>query len=174
MTYSIIKAIAKTVKFAESIEVDGFLLPDGEFRVGKKSASKTLGFQEDYLSRLPKKSVKQFKALLDEGYTDSPKTIEYDFGRGATRSETISLDDFTSFIFFAAMRGKKEAIAIQKAITRVGIEDWFRLTFNIERQSLEEKRALFYQDYAKTINWLNEDQIDWKLIEEQELFSALN
>jgi len=165
-----IKAQRKTIKFCPSVDVEGFLLPDGEFRVGKSSASLALGYQKDYLSRLPKKSEKQFKALLGEGYADSPVSVEVDIERGSVRSETISLNDFEAFIFFSAYRGKKEAIAIQRAITRTGLEDWFRLSFGQQQLTLEEKRDRFYKSYAATINWLEEDRKDWRVIEEQEMF----
>lgn len=165
-----IKAQRAAVRFCSSVEVDGFLLPDGEFRVGKSSASLALGHHQDYLSRLPKKSEKQFKALLGEGYTNSPIPVEFNIERGSVRSETISLDDFEAFMFFSALRGKKEAIAIQRAISRTGLEDWFRLSFGQEQLTLEEKRERFYKSYAATINWLEEDRQEWRVIEEQEAF----
>ena len=167
-----IKATRATVKFAEGIEVDGYMLPDGEFRVGKSSASLACGFNKDYLSRLTVKAPNQLKALRDEGYTDRPMTVEINNERGATRSETLSLDDFESVIFFAASKGKKEAIALQRALVKVGITDWFRLSFGIKELTLEEKRALFYKDYAKTIDWLSEDRKDFEVIKNQELFLA--
>ena len=170
MNNNTIKAVRNTVKFAEGLEVDGYMLPDGEFRVSKTGASLACGFNKDYLSRLPLKAPNQLKALQSEGYTDSPITVEIDNERGATRAETLSLDDFESIIFFAASKGKKEAIALQRALVKVGITDWFRLSFGVKELTLEEKRALFYKDYAKTINWLSEDRKDVEIIKEQELF----
>ena len=125
---------------------------------------------KNYLSEIATKSPKHLKALQLEGFTESRISVELDNTRGSTRSETLSLNDFTAFIFFAAAKGKKEAIAIQKAITRTGLEDWFRLSFNQQQLTLEEKREFFFKSYAATINWLEEDRNDWKAIETQEEF----
>jgi hypothetical protein len=62
-----IKAQRKTIKFCPSVDVEGFLLPDGEFRVGKSSASLALGYQKDYLSRLPKKIRKTVQSPTGRG-----------------------------------------------------------------------------------------------------------
>ena len=83
---------------------------------------------------------------------------------------TISLDDFVLLIAFAVSKHKKEAFALQLALTKMAINDYFRDAFGLRALSIEEKRALFYKDYAKTVNWYKEDRIDWALIEEQEWF----
>ena len=146
------------------------MLPNGEFRVGKKGLSLLLRYKENFLSRLQSATPRKAEALRREGFTDYSLTVQIDNERGATRSETLSLDDFESFIFFAALEGKKEAIALQRALIRVGITDWFRLSFGLNQLTLGEKRTLFYKEYAKTIDWLKEDRNDIKLIKEQELF----
>jgi hypothetical protein len=170
MNNNTIKAVRSTIKFAEGLEVDGYMLPDGEFRVGKTGASLVLGYKENFLSRIQSATPKKAKALQSEGFTGYSLAVQIENQRGATRSDTLSLDDFESFIFFAASEGKKEAIALQRAFVKVGITDWFRLSFGIKELTLEEKRALFYKDYAKTINWLSEDKKDLEIIKEQELF----
>ena len=170
MNNNTIKAVRSAVKFAEGLEVDGYMLPDGEFRVGKAGASLVLGYKENFLSRIQSATPKKAKALQAEGFTGYSLPVQIGNQRGATHSDTLSLDDFESFIFFAASECKKEAIALQRALVKVGITDWFRLSFGIKELTLEEKRALFYKDYAKTINWLSEDKEDFELIKEQELF----
>jgi len=43
----ILKAKRATVKFSQGLEVDGYLLPDGEFRVGITSASVIVGYAQN-------------------------------------------------------------------------------------------------------------------------------
>lgn len=164
-THTTIKAQRATVKFCEGVEVDGYLLPDGEFRVGKGSTSTALGFAKNYLSKLPSSAPKQLEALQATGFTGYCQSVEIDNERGATRSDTLSLQDFRKLIIFAASKGKAPAIALLNAIVDVGLEDWFRLSFGIEQLTLEEKRDRFYKSYAKTINWLEQDKAEIEYLE---------
>lgn len=54
-THTTIKAQRATVKFCEGVEVDGYLLPDGEFRVGKISIAKALGYSKEWTGKLLKR-----------------------------------------------------------------------------------------------------------------------
>jgi len=82
----------------------------------------------------------------------------------------LNLPDFRKLILFAASKGKPQAVALLNAILDTGLEDWFRLSFGQEQLTLEEKRDRFYKSYAATINWLEEDRQEWRVIEDQELF----
>jgi hypothetical protein len=173
-TLSIVRAERQSVEFCQGVAVDGYRLPNGEFRVGKSSASLAVGFAKNYLTGLEKKSPKQLEALRGEGFTGLAVPVELDsINGGGTRAETLSLDDFTALVFFAAIKGKKQAIALQRALVRVGVEDWFRLAFGEDQLTLEQKRAQFYKAYAATINWLEEDRAEWNVIAEQEVFLLL-
>jgi len=163
----------RTVTFCQGVSVDGYRLADDEFRVGVAGASKALGFAENWLSReLTKLDGKSLKALQEMGFTAYLKTgtVTRDDTRGSSKVSTISLDDFVLLIAFATSKKKKEAFALQLALTKMAINDYFRDAFGLRALSIEEKRALFYKDYAKTVNWYKEDRIDWELIEEQEWF----
>ncbi|HEY9824854.1 MAG TPA: hypothetical protein V6D19_05360 [Stenomitos sp.] len=164
-THTTIKAQRATVKFCEGVEVEGYLLPDGEFRVGKVSASTALGFAKNYLSRLQSATPKQLEALQSAGFTGYSQSVEIDNGRGSTRSETLSLQDFRKLAIFAASKDKPLALALLNAIVDVGLEDWFRLSFGIEQLTLEEKRDRFYKSYAESINWLEQDKAEVKYLE---------
>jgi len=48
---NITRAERSTVKFCEGVEVDGYLLPSGEFRVGKISTALALGYGKDWVTR---------------------------------------------------------------------------------------------------------------------------
>ncbi len=57
----VIRARRKTVSFFEGLEVDGYQLPNGEFRVGIIGASTVLGYGKNWLSRAIERVVTQKK-----------------------------------------------------------------------------------------------------------------
>lgn len=166
MNNNITKAVRQTVKFTEGLEVDGYMLPSGEFRVGKTGASVAVGFRKEYLGRLEKTSPSQFKALQNKGFTGCIQSIEVNNERGASRAETLSLTDFRKLISFASSKGKPQAQALVDALLDVGLEDWFRLSFGLNQQTLEEKQAKFDKSYIDSIKWLEEDRQEIKVITE--------
>lgn len=176
---NIIRAERSTVKFCKGVEVEGYLLPSGEFRVGKISTALALGYGKDWVTRtingVASGKGKDAETLTRWGFNGVASSIEVSgSARGTTVADTISLQDFRQLIRLAAKRGKPEAEALLDALLDVGIEDWFRLAFGQEQLTLEEKLDKFYKAYAATINWLAEDRQDVRLIEEQELFLAGN
>jgi hypothetical protein len=163
----------KTVVFCDMVSVDGYMLPDGEFRVGVTSASKALGFAEAWLYKsLSNTDGKTLKALQGMGFTAFLKHGEVDREKqsGTSKVSTLSLDDFVLLVAYATSKQKKEAFALQLALTKMAVNDFFRDAFGLSPLTIDEKRSLFYKDYAKNIDWSLEDLLDWKLIEEQEWF----
>lgn len=174
---NIIRAERATVKFCEGVEVDGYRLPSGEFRVGKTSVATSLGYAENWTNRVingvTSGKGKDAETLIQWGFNGVTSEIEVSgSARGTTKADTISLKDFRQLIRLAAKKGRPQAEALLDALLDVGLEDWFRLAFGQEQLTLEEKRDRFYKAYAATINWLAEDRREWSLIEEQELFLA--
>ena len=156
------------VTFARGLSVDGYMMPDGEFRVGMAGASAILGFANNWLSRTTTRDGKALKALRSLGYRGYIIEGKVKNDRGATTASTISLDDFALLILYAATQAKSEAVALQIAITKMSLNDFFRDAFGRRPLTIEEKRQLFYRNYAATLDWLEEDRADWKLISEQE------
>lgn len=176
---NITRAERSTVKFCEGVEVEGYLLPSGEFRVGKLSTALALGYGKDWVTRtingVASGKGKDAETLIQWGFNGVASEVEVPgSARGTTKADTISLKDFRQLIRLAAKRGKPQAEALLDALLDVGLEDWFRLAFGQEQLTLEEKRDKFYKAYAATINWLTEDRREWELIEDQELFLAGN
>jgi hypothetical protein len=163
-----------TVKFFDGLEVDGYRMPNGDFRVGITGASQAIGFSKGWLSQVHSREGEALKALQGLGFTGSQQigTVEREGKSGSSQINTISLDDFALLILYGAMKGKKQAIALQLSLTKMSINDFFREAFGERQLSVEEKRAEVYKKYASTINWLAEDRREWALIEEQELFLA--
>lgn len=137
---TVIKAKRASVKLGSQIEVDGYLMPDGEIRVGVSSASLSVGFGKSYLSEIEGKSPNQFKALQSNGFTGSRIPAEVDNARGSSRVETISLDDYMELIVFASEKGKKPAQALSRAMLRVSLSDFFRTAFAIPLMTMAEKK----------------------------------
>lgn len=107
---NIIRAERATVKFCEGVEVDGYLLPDGEFRVGKVGAAIAVGYGKDWLGQLKGKPL---KALQDMGYSGESIPVECETISGGGRHvQTISRLDFDILIAFAASEGKRDAMRL--------------------------------------------------------------
>lgn len=159
-----------TVYFTTDLSVDGYLMPNGEFRVGITGASEVLGFAKNWLGRVTRTEAKTLKALQGLGFKGLQEVGKVMGETGSQSVTTISLNDFSLLILYAAMQGKKQAIALQLSLTQMSLKDFFYFSFGKEPLSFEEKRKAFYQDFAKTIDWFKEDQQDVLVIEEHQLF----
>ena len=143
-----------TVRFFDGLEVKGWRMPSGEFRIGLEGASSVLGFAENWLSRtLTSNKGKTLKTLQGYGFDDYliQGTVDRPQG-GSTSIKTISLDSFNCCIVYAVQQGKKPAIALQKSFAKIALNDFFRDAFGERPLSIEEKRRLFYETYAASIS----------------------
>jgi hypothetical protein len=139
----VIKAKRASVKFGGIIEVDGYLMPSGEFRVGITGASESVGFSKEYLTALAKKSPRQLEALQSKGFTGLAETVQLErISGGGGSAKTISLDDYKKLILFAAYKGNPKAQALNEALLTVSLEDFFRTAFAIPLMSMAEKKAV--------------------------------
>lgn len=102
-----------TVKFFEGLEVDGYRMPNGDFRVGTTGASQAVGFSKGWLSQVHTREGEALKALQGLGFTGSQQigTVAREGKSGSSQINTISLDDFALLILYGAIKGKKQAIA---------------------------------------------------------------
>jgi len=117
---SVIRAERQTVVFFEGLEVDGYRMPDGEFRVGVTGASTVVGYAKMWLSRSIDRDSRVAKSLQGMDFTGTQ--IEVSASRegrsGASKVKTISLRDFSKVISYAAAQGKKAAVALQSSLWR--------------------------------------------------------
>lgn len=162
------RVVLKKVEIAQGVYVDGYLLPDGEIRIGKQSASAAAGFNEKYLAKI-EQSPKQFEALKAFGFSNYTKLLEVSSAR-VTRAETISLDDFHKLIIYGTTKNRKESIAIMVATSLIGLTNYFRSHFDQKALSKESAKDLMFKEYARVLDWRIEDKLDWALIKEQEDF----
>jgi len=160
-----IRAERQTVTFFSGLQVDGYRMPNGEFRVGVTGASVVLGYPENWLFlALTGRSRKRLKALQSLGFTEETTKIVSETSRGDREAETINLRDFNRIISYAVFDGKKPALALQLALTEVALNDFFRDAFGEPPLSIEEKRQLFYETYARTIS-----PEDWRQMDREEI-----
>jgi hypothetical protein len=155
-----IKAERQTVTFFDGLQVDGYRMPNGEFRVGITGASTLLGYGSNWLGRVLERGGNTLKALQGLGFTEEIEKVVINSGRPP---ETISLRDFNRLISYAVFDQKKAALALQLALTELSLTDFFRDSFGEPPLSIDEKRRLFYEAYAATISpeeWRQMDRED--------------
>jgi hypothetical protein len=161
-----IRAERATVRFFDGLEVDGYRMPDGEFRVGLEGASKVLGFAPNWLyltlSRSEGRTLKTLRGYGFDAY-QIKAAVERPQG-GTTTVETISLDSFNICIVYGVQQKKKASLALQLSLTKMSIMDFFRDAFGEPPLSIEQKRQLFYETYAATIS-----PDDWRRMDKQDI-----
>jgi hypothetical protein len=161
---SISRAQHKQVPFFEGLEVDGYQMPNGDFRVGVEGAGKVLGYNRNWLGRALSRSGSTVKTLQGLGFTEQiEKVVAESIQGNDIEAGTISLEDFNRLIVYAVSKGKKAALALQLSLTRVALNDFFRDAFGEPPLSIAEKRRLFYETYASTISpkhWRQMDRED--------------
>jgi len=160
-----IRAEHKTVKFFDGLEVEGYRMPNGEFRVGLAGASRVLGYNEDWLNNVLKRSARTAKELRGLGFSDQiQKVIAQSFQGNLLDDSTIGLKDFSRLIAYSTFKGKKAALALQLSLTELSLVDFFRDAFGEPPLSIQEKRQLFYETYAASIS-----PEDWRRMDREEI-----
>ncbi len=71
----VIRAKHQTVPFFEGLEVDGYQMPSGEFRVGLEGASRVLGYERGWLNRTLSRSGSTVKTLRGFGFTEKIEKV---------------------------------------------------------------------------------------------------
>jgi hypothetical protein len=158
-----IRAERQTVTFFNGLEVDGYRMPSGEFRVGITGASVVLGYERNWLGRVLDRGGNTLKTLQGLGFTEETQKVVANSDRGGRPADTVSLRDFNRLIAYAVFDGKRAALALQLALTEVALNDFFRDAFGEPPLSIDEKRRLFYETYAATISpdeWRQMDKED--------------
>lgn len=158
-----IKASNATIQLSDTLSIDGYMMPDGEFRAGIAGASVLLGHGKDWFNRLASRGPNKLKALQEGGFTGrlQPVVIPRESGaRGASRAQTISLKDLATLITVEAGAGNKRAIALQAAFTLEGLDSRFRDAFGVSQRTPEEKRRFFGMTYGEYLEALAENRAE--------------
>ncbi len=131
-----------------SMEVDGFQMPDGSYRMSQTQAAESVGKSQRNAGRFL--ASKGIKALRGEGYT--PDTIEVESSeqsRGQARFNALPLDVVSAYWLWEASRGNQQAITLCYALMAETLERRFDAAFGVER-SESERNSLLTQRLQQT------------------------
>jgi hypothetical protein len=164
MTDEITRAERATVTFFDGLIVDGYRMPNGEFRVGMTGASRVLGYADNWLGRVLSRGGNAVKSLQGMGFTENIlQVVTQPIQGGGSRAQTISLEDFNRLIVYGVLDRRPAALALQLSLTKIALNDFFRDAFGERPLSIDEKRQLFYETYAASISpqqWMEMDRMD--------------
>ena len=169
----------KEIKLMGVLPIEVYRLPRGEFKISMASASIALGYADNQLSRTTSLKKKTFKQLQGKGFTGylfEVSKISRATKRGASTAKTISIDDFDKLLEWAEEKGSKKAQIIAKTYTRAARKrstiDDIKEAFEEEKLTVDERRKIFYQEFAKSLSesdWFDGDRNrDLKLVAELE------
>ena len=142
--------------------VDGFMLPDGSYRMSLSQVSELVGLRArnafDFLQ------TKALKRLLGEDYTVSVFKVEISSEgqtRGQSRFDALPLEVVSAYWLWQSHRGNKQALGLCMALIIESLERRFDNAFGVERsedernqrtseriQSLEKDLARLGEAYA--------------------------
>lgn len=140
---------------SKNITIGGIPLPvymdsDGEYRWSMRQASKTVGFNEGWLSDTLRTEGNALKRL--KGYGFKGKIIEFQ-GQGFIEGNLISTEDFMAMIVYAAVIGmRKQAIALLAAALYETLERRADHAFGIVRDEDEYIQKFEYRHASILLN----------------------
>lgn len=163
------KAVRSLVQIGD-LAVDGFMLPDGSYRMSQTQAAECVGLTERNAREfLQSKAV---KSLLGEGYTPAIFDIEPDEDqvRGASRIRGLPLEVVSAYWLWQAYRGNKQALVLCMALLTESLERRFDAAFGISRteQEWNDRLAQQVQQLERDLTRLGEayameDEVRWRL-----------
>ncbi len=140
---------------SKDITIGGIPLPvymdlDGEYRWSMRQASKTVGFNEGWLSDTLRTEGNALKRL--KGYGFKGDIIEFQ-GQGFIEGNLISTEDFMAMIVYAAVIGmRKQAIALLAAALYETLERRADHAFGIVRDEDEYIQKFEYRHASILLN----------------------
>ncbi|MDX2099676.1 MAG: hypothetical protein SFW36_18005 [Leptolyngbyaceae cyanobacterium bins.59] len=171
------KATRSTVKIG-SIEVDGFMLSDGSYRMSQAQSAQAIGEPPVYALRFLES--KDSKSLLGKSYTDyKPESVEVESQpgkRGQTRINALPLEVVTAYWLYKASKGNKTALLLTWALLTESLERRFDLAFAVTRTEEERDERLVQkiQQLEATLKRLGEAYAEDDLVlQERNYFENL-
>ena len=173
MTESI-KATRANVQIG-SLEVDGFMLPDGSYRMSQTQVAECIGDDAVYARNFLRS--KTLKALKGETYT--PETFDVDpvsQARGQTRIQGWSLEIVFAYWVYRCFKGNKRAFSLVLALGSESLERRFDNAFGVTRTLDERQEQLTsrIQQLERDLTQLGEDfALDDQIKRERDYFERL-
>ena len=117
------------------ISLDGFMLPDGSYRMSQAQAADAIDESPVYALRFLQS--RDSKSLLGEDYTDyTPESVEVESEpgkRGQTRINALPLPIVTAYWLTRAYRGNRKAFVLCWALITESLERRFDSAFGVTR-----------------------------------------
>ena len=129
-----------------ALEVDGFMLPDGSYRMSQTQAAEAVGLSRRNVSDFLRS--KAIKALIGKGYTGTilereEIEIEPEPGkRGQSRFMAMPLEIVSAYWQWQSHRGNKKALALCIALMTETLERRFDTAFGVTRTEQERNERL--------------------------------
>lgn len=124
------------------LTVDGFMLPDGSYRMSQTQAAECVGKPEINARRFL--DSKAIKSLLGQGYT--PDSIEIESSsdrlRGQSRFNALPLEVVTAYWLSQAGEGNKQALSLVWALLTESLERRFDEAFGVTRTEAQRNELL--------------------------------
>ena len=124
-----------------NFEVEGFMMPDGSYRMSQTSAAEAVGRPQRNAGRFLASAG--IKALLGKTYT--PDSIEVESSnqlRGQTRINALPLEVVVAYWVSQCSQGNKQAIALVMAMATETLDRRFDRAFGIPRTEAEYDQQL--------------------------------
>jgi transcriptional regulator with XRE-family HTH domain len=140
-----VRAVRATVQIG-SLTVDGFMLPDGSYRMSQTQVAEAVGLSRRNVSDFLRSNA--LKSLLGEGYTDSifereEIEIESEPGsRGQSRFLSVPPEIASAYWLWQAHRGNKVALVLCMGLITESLERRFDEAFGVTRTELERNELL--------------------------------
>jgi hypothetical protein len=112
-------------------QIEGFMLPDGSYRMSQTQAAECVGKPEINARRFL--DSRAIKALLGEGYTPDSIEVESTQLRGQTRINALPLAVVTAYWFTQAKQGNDQAASLVWAMLTETLERRFDRAFGVSR-----------------------------------------
>ena len=136
------KAQRATITIGD-FEVEGFMMPDGSYRMSQASAAAAVELGRQNVSDfLRSRAVKRF---LGEGYTGQISEVEVESSeqtRGQTRINALPLDAANVYWHWQSHRGNKRALALCIALSAESLDRRFDAVFGVARSEGQRNQAL--------------------------------
>lgn len=143
------KATRAAIQIGE-LNVDGFMLPDGTYRMSQAGAAKAIEEAPVYALRFL--ASKDSKALLGEAYTDyKPESIEVEptgETRGQTRINALPLEVVTGYWLYRSFKGNRKAFTLTWALLIESLTRRFDMAFGVDRSEDDYNQLLQDQNAA--------------------------
>lgn len=169
-----VKASRASVQIG-SLVVDGFMLPDGSYRMSQTQVAQCI--QDDPVYARNFLDSKAFKSLPDKGFT--PETFEVDSSdqsRGQTRIQGWPLEIVYAYWVYRCSKGSKPAFNLLIALGVESLERRFDVAFGVARSEQERDQILSnrIQSLESTLNKLGEAYaLDDVIRQERDRFEQL-